>query len=273
LLLPLALGSLGLAGSYLVWFFILIAGTALYYRLGRNSWYFQYREQGHDQKKAYELAKTAGQEIFPSGNLLNSLLTSAKVWKTWALVGIYFTTFGGFVALTAWLPTYWSAYLGMSAFMAGALTAFYSITTSLTRVKGGKVADRLGGESTTMLALILTLVGALVISFSRDLSLSIVAVLFLAVGMGAANAAVFKLVPQAVPGAVGGTAGWVGGLGAFGGFVIPPILGAVVRSQGQAGYASGFSVFVVLATLSIILTFVLKQSFAHQAITTKEKAA
>src|ERR1019366_7224687 len=51
-----------------------------------------------------------GQELFPSGNLKESLLVSARIWKTWALVAIYFTTFGGFVALTAWLPTYWTGF-------------------------------------------------------------------------------------------------------------------------------------------------------------------
>jgi NNP family nitrate/nitrite transporter-like MFS transporter len=76
--------------------------------------------------------------------------------------------------------------------------------------------------------------------------------------MGTANAAVFKIVPQAVPKAVGGAAGWVGGLGAFGGFAIPPILGFAVRDLGQPGYAIGFVVFVFLALLSLAMVWILK---------------
>ena len=91
-------------------------------------------------------------------------------------------------------------------------------------------------------------------------ALSITAVVLLAVGMGVANAAVFKLVPQEVPQAVGGAAGWVGGLGAFGGFAIPPVLGFFVTWFGDAGYAHGFVVFVLLAAASLGLGGVLKYS-------------
>jgi len=62
--------------------------------------------------------------------------------------------------------------------------------------------------------------------------------ILLGVGIGVANAAVFGLVPTYVPEAVGGASGLVGGLGAFGGFAIPPILGLFVDLQGPAGYAT-----------------------------------
>jgi NNP family nitrate/nitrite transporter-like MFS transporter len=61
------------------------------------------------------------------------------------------------------------------------------------------------------------------------------------------------------PLAVGGAAGWVGGLGAFGGFAIPPIMGAFVRAQGAPGYATGFVVYVVLALISLTLAYVLQR--------------
>jgi NNP family nitrate/nitrite transporter-like MFS transporter len=85
-------------------------------------------------------------------------------------------------------------------------------------------------------------------------------VLLLAIGMGICNAAVFKIVPQVVPQAVGGAAGWVGGLGAFGGFVIPPMLGFAVRDLGPRGYAIGFVVFVFLALGSLSMAWLLKYS-------------
>jgi len=78
------------------------------------------------------------------------------------------------------------------------------------------------------------------------------------VGMGTCNAAVFKIVPQAVPGAVGGAAGWVGGLGAFGGFAIPPMMAFAVKDLGPKGYSIGFIVFVFLALLSLTMAWLLK---------------
>lgn len=259
-LLPIALKSWGLAGSYLAWLIFLVVGTALYYYTGRNAWYFQLLAQGVSPEQAREEARKAGQEIFPAGSMKESLLISARVWKTWALVGIYFTTFGGFIALTAWLPTYWQTFFEVSAVTAGTLTALYSILTSVIRVVGGSISDRLGGERTAILALLTMAFGAVLMMFSHNYSLSVFAEIVMALGMGVGNAAVFKLVPQEVPDAVGGAAGWVGGLGAFGGFAIPPVLGAFVRAQGTPGYATGFVVYVVLALISLALAYVLKRN-------------
>jgi MFS transporter, NNP family, nitrate/nitrite transporter len=107
------------------------------------------------------------------------------------------------------------------------------------------------------------LVGALMMTLSGNFRLSVVAEIFLAIGMGVTNAAVFKLVAQEVPEAVGGAAGWVGGLGAFGGFAIPPIMGTIVEIRGAGGYASGFVVFVGLAAISLLLVGVLRQKRAR----------
>lgn len=267
LLIPLALAGLGLGGAYLVWLSLLVAGTFLYWLLGRNAWYFQLLEQGHAPEEARRRAARHGQVLFPSVSLVASLKASAAVWQTWALVAIYFTTFGGFIALTAWLPTYWTSFFGVSAVIAGLLTALYSVLTSLVRILGGVLSDRLyeGGENTTILALLIMMVGAVVMVSSREFQLAVPGEILLAIGMGIANAAVFKLVPQAVPHAVGGAAGWVGGLGAFGGFAIPPALAFAVEDIGRPGYAIGFVVFVFLAITSLSIAWVLKYTRAPAA--------
>jgi NNP family nitrate/nitrite transporter-like MFS transporter len=218
------------------------------------------REQGSPPEEARLQARAYGQELFPAGNLKESLHASARAWKTWAMVSIYFTTFGGFVALTAWLPTYWTGFFGLSAVMAGFLTAVFSILTSVLRVIGGVLSDKLreGGENTTILALLITMVGAIVMVNADQYELAIPGIVLLAFGMGVSNAGVFKIVPQAVPQAVGGAAGWVGGLGAFGGFVIPPVLAFAVGDLGKRGYAIGFIVFVFLALFALSMAWVLK---------------
>jgi len=259
LVLPFALVSMGLPGSYLAWLAFLVVGTGLYAVVGRNAWYFQLIAQKVSAEEAKTASMKQGQEIFPAGNLVESLVISAKIWKTWALVAVYFTTFGGFIALTAWLPVYWVSFYSVSLVTAGTLAGIYSIITSLVRVGGGYLSDRLGGETTGIISLGTMLAGAILMLLSGTFGLSVVAEVILAIGMGVTNAAVFKLVAQEVPEAVGGAAGWVGGLGAFGGFAIPPIMGIFVQIQGNQGYATGFVVFVCLAAFSLLLVRVLRR--------------
>lgn len=261
-ILPFALMRWGLPNSYVAWFLMLLAGTALYALTGRNSWYFQLRAQGASESEARREAATLGQELFPARNLIESLRESARCPKTWALVCIYFTTFGGFIALTAWLPTYYMQCFGLSPLLAGGLAGLFSLLCSLIRIGGGILADKLreGGENTAVLALLILLSGTLVMINATRYEMALPGEILIAFGMGVTNAAVFKIVPQAVPHAVGGASGWVGGLGAFGGFVIPPALAFAVRDLGKAGYSIGFIVFVFLTLLSLTMTWILKYS-------------
>jgi MFS transporter, NNP family, nitrate/nitrite transporter len=259
LLLPFALVTLGLPRSYLAWLAFLLGGTVVYAIIGRNAWYFQMIARGAPVEEAKSASALRGQEIFPSGNLVDSLILSARNWKTWALVAVYFTSFGGFIAMTAWLPVYWTSYYSATPILAGGLAGIYSVVTSLVRVGGGYLSDRIGGETTGILALGTMLAGAILMTLSADFNLSVVAEILMGIGMGVANAAVFKLVAQEIPEAVGGAAGWVGGLGAFGGFAIPPLMGSIVQVQGTGGYATGFAVFIGLAIVSLLLVEVLRR--------------
>lgn len=261
LLSGLLLPALGLPGTYLAWLLFLACGTAAYFLLGRDAWYFQLRRGGLDPEEARRVAgRQYGQELFPKGRIRESLKASAGVRQTWLLVAIYFTTFGGFMALTAWFPRYWQGYYGLAPGAAGFLTALFSISASLVRIAGGRVSDRMGGERAAAAALALLMLGALGLSVSRQAALSLASALFLAVGMGVGNAAVFKMVPRMVPEAVGGAAGWVGGLSAFGGFVIPNLLAAFLSTGtvGESGYARGFLVFLLLGLLSLGLVLLLR---------------
>jgi NNP family nitrate/nitrite transporter-like MFS transporter len=262
LILPVAMVSLDLGGAYVVWLGLLVVGTALYGLFGRNAWYFQYIQSGNTPQEARTRAEEQGQELFPSGGMLKSLVLSARMWQTWALVSVYFTTFGGFIALTAWFPTYWVKFHDFGAVTAGVLTAGYSIATSLIRILGGVMSDRLkeGGENTGVLALVIMLMGAMMMTLSHQYQLAIPGMILMAFGMGKCNAAVFKLVPQLIPHAVGGANGWVGGLGALGGFLIPLALGYAVTDLGSDGYPVGFVVFIFLALFALTMLWILKYS-------------
>jgi NNP family nitrate/nitrite transporter-like MFS transporter len=70
LVLPFALQTFGLAGSYLAWLAFLVLGTLGYWMFGRNAWYFQLRDQGLSDADAKHQAREAGQELFPAGTTI-----------------------------------------------------------------------------------------------------------------------------------------------------------------------------------------------------------
>jgi len=254
LILPFAIAAWGLAGSYLAWFIFLLVGTVIYAWLARDAYFFQLRKKGVTHDEAKKVASECGQELFPKGTVWQALWHAAEEQRTWGLVFLYFTSFGGFLALTAWFPTYWINLHHMDIKMAGVLGGLgFSLLAAAIRVFGGVISEKFGGERVAVGAFLAVLVGALLLFAVTQFAVNLLGELVIALGMGIGNAAVFKMVPKYVPEAVGGASGWVGGLGALGGFVIPPILGAFVDVLGPAGYARGFFVYVVLGLAATVL--------------------
>lgn len=259
MLLPSLVVWMGFTLSYVIWLVFLMVLVGLVFKFMRDAPYFQYREMGIEiDSEALLLA--CGEELLPSGKAMDSIRKAGSDWRTWILTYFYFITFGGFIALTVWFPTYWSESFTIGVVQAGMLTAIYSLSASLLRVLGGYSADRIGGEKVTLLSFVVVAAGALLmVSSTQSFSAAVAGMLLMALGMGFANAAVFKLVPKYMPAAVGGAAGIIGGLGAFGGFVIPPVMGIFVKYSGPDGYAQGFSVFLALALLAVGLVALLNR--------------
>lgn len=265
IILPFALAGLGLTGSYTAWFAFLLLGTIIYALFAHDAYYFQLIKQGANTDEAQKIAKELGQELFPSGKVKEALKISAKDPRTWLLVILYFTSFGGFLALTGWFPTYWNQLFGINVKESGLLMALgFSLLASLIRVYGGKLSDQLGGEKIAIVSYGIVLIGALILVFSQQFYLALIGEIAMGAGMGIANAAVFKLVPQYISNAPGGASGWVGGLGAFGGFAVPPILGTFVDLCGKSGYSKGFWVYVILAIIAIAISLLLKNKCERQ---------
>lgn len=259
MLLPPLVVWLGFTVSYVLWLGVLAVLVVLVFIYLKNAPYFQYREMGIEiDPEALLLA--CGEELLPSGKAMDSIRKAGSDWRTWILTYFYFITFGGFIALTVWFPTYWTELFTVRLVEAGILTAIYSLSASLLRVLGGYASDRMGGEKITLFSFGIVAIGALLmILSSRLFGTAMAGMALMALGMGFANAAVFKLVPKYSPAAVGGAAGIVGGLGAFGGFVIPPVMGLFVKYSGASGYAQGFSVFLVLSLIAGVLVLLLKR--------------
>jgi NNP family nitrate/nitrite transporter-like MFS transporter len=251
--IPLLVVSLGLPLSYVIWFGLILCLIVVFQLFMKDAPYFQYKDMGLEITKE-TLLLACGEELIPSGNAMASIRKAGSDWRTWILTTFYFVTFGGFIALTVWLPTYWREYFGASLVSAGFLTALYSLSASMLRILGGFVSDRFGGERTVLFSLVVVAIGAiLMMAASQSMQLAVIGVVLLSWGMGFSNAAVFKLVPRYTPDSVGGSAGIVGGLGAFGGFALPPLMGLFVKLAGNDGYPLGFSIFLFLSMISLSL--------------------
>lgn len=257
MLLPFAVGSLGMFAGYSVWLVILFGVTLVYALSIHDAPVFQLRGQGIIPDPAH-VAELGGGESIPSGTAKTGLIEAARVPATWALVGFYFLSFGGFLALTAWLPTYWHGMYGETLRNAGLLTATFSLLTALVRVGGGIASDRLPIRFAFAGNFGLMFAGLVTIGFSHNFAISLAGTIAVAIGMGLQNAIVFKFLPMYVPSAVGGAAGWVGGLGALGGFVLPPIMAAVTAlSGGPEAYARGFLPVALLVLIALPFVFAL----------------
>lgn len=262
LLLPYLVTTFGFTTSYVLWLAVLLAMTVLIMLRMKDAPYFQYKEMGMAiDPDALLLA--CGQELVPTGKAMDSIRRAGADWRTWVLTYFYFITFGGFIALTVWLPTYWTERFSTSLVQAGLLTAVFSLSASLLRVAGGMASDRLGGETVAAMSLGTVGLGALVMAqVESSLPAAVVAEIILALGMGFGNAAVFKLAPKFTPQAVGGAAGIIGGLGAFGGFALPPVMGLFVRWKGHAGYTQAFYIFLGLSAAALLLFMLLRRAGA-----------
>jgi NNP family nitrate/nitrite transporter-like MFS transporter len=259
LFLPFLVVSLGFTWSYVLWLAALLVMTGLVFTRMKDAPYFQYKEMGmHIDPEALLLA--CGEELVPTGKAMDSIRKAGADWRTWVLTFLYFITFGGFIALTVWFPTFWTDFFSISLVRAGLLTAAFSLSTSILRVFGGIASDKLGGLLVAQLSFGVVAAGSLVIFVGgASIAVAFAGQMLLALGMGVANAAVFKLVPRFTPKAVGGAAGIIGGLGAFGGFALPPILGIFVRLNGEAGYLQGFVLFLGLALAGLVFLMILKR--------------
>ena len=267
LILPFAIAALGLAGSYLAWLAFLLIGTGIYGWLARDAYYFQLRARNSAPDEARTIAQSHGQELFPRDCVWGALLLAADETRTWGLTFLYFVSFGGFLALTAWFPTYWINLHHLSLTNAGILGGVgFSLLAAVARVGGGSFAEKFGGEVMALLSFAIVLVGAALLTFVTDFPINVAGELLIGLGMGLGNAAVFKMVPKYVPHAVGGASGLVGGFGALGGFVIPPLLGLFAGALGDAGYSGGFFVYVVLAIAAILVSVGFIRTRNHIAV-------
>lgn len=172
----------------------------------------------------------------------------------WIFSFIYVVTFGGFIGLASFLPTYFHDQFKVTKVEAGQLTMLATLMGSATRVVGGYIADRVGGVTTLTGVLVLVMLSLLLCGLSGG-SLVATTLLFMLcfAGLGAGNGALFQLVPLRWPLTTAIAGSMIGEIGAFGGGFIPNAMG---QSRQLAGtYLWGF---VACAALALAMLAVMR---------------
>jgi MFS transporter, NNP family, nitrate/nitrite transporter len=174
---------------------------------------------------------------------LVDLVEPLRQLRVWRFGLYYFFVFGGYVALSVWLPRYLMAVYDLDIRMAAAIAIAFSLPAGLLRVLGGVLSDRHGARHVMYWSLIGSLICTFILSypatdyivhgtrgelrFAIATALPVFVLLLMAQGflMALGKAAVYKHIPVYYPDRVGVVGGAVGAIGGLGGFVLPLAFG------------------------------------------------
>jgi NNP family nitrate/nitrite transporter-like MFS transporter len=170
----------------------------------------------------------------------------------WVFSLIYVVTFGGFIGITTFLPTYYHDQFGVSKVQAGQLTMLAALMGAVVRIFGGWISDHWGGVNTLTVVLVVVsfaLVGVGLSSHSVVLTTLLLIVCFAALGAG--NGALFQLVPLRWPMSTAVAGSMIGEIGALGGGLVPAMMGQ--SKQHTDSFLSGFVIMAVFSVLMLAL--------------------
>ncbi|MDH3903655.1 MAG: NarK/NasA family nitrate transporter, partial [Xanthomonadales bacterium] len=83
---------------------------------------------------------------FPSLSEQFKALTETRVWR-YGLA--YYFVFGGFVALSLWLPKYYMSEYGLTLKQAALISLIFVLPSGVIRALGGWISDKFGGDTVT----------------------------------------------------------------------------------------------------------------------------
>ncbi|MDN7800567.1 MFS transporter [Burkholderia gladioli] len=179
------------------------------------------------------------------GSLLDSFraLRDPRVWR---LCQYYSISFGGFTALSLWIPQYLTSEYGMTLVAASAFAAGFSLPGSLLRAVGGALSDRFGAHAVTWWGLWVAWICLFLLSYpatdlvihtikgtaSLSIAMPLAGFVALAFVLGAVfafgMASTFKYVADDFPDNMGVVTGIVGLAGGLGGFLLPILFGMLL---------------------------------------------
>ena len=206
-----------------------------------------------------------------SGTSLRQQLKVLKDLKVWKYCQYYSIVFGGFTALSVWMPQYFVQEYGMSIAQAALLTACFSLPAGILRAVGGWLADRYGAHNVTWWVLWVAWISLFLLSYPQTdfivhtirgpaefhiglSALPFTILLFvLGVAFACGMASTFKYVGDDFPDNMGIVTGTVGLVGALGGFVLPILFGVILDWLGIN--SSCFMFLYGVVWVSLILNY------------------
>ena len=215
---------------------------------------------------------------------LSAMLEPLRNLQVWRFSLYYFFVFGGFVALSLWLPRYLMGVYHLDIATAGMIGAAYSIPASVFRAYGGHLSDKFGARRVMYWTFFVSVVATFVLSypptqytiqgihgpmtFSMSMGLVgfIVAASVLGFFMSLGKAAVYKHIPIYYPNRVGAVGGVVGLVGGLGGFVMPIAFGVLSDLTGV--WQSCFWLLFLVASTSLIWMHVTIRQMERDAVST-----
>lgn len=206
-----------------------------------------------------------------SGVSLRQQLAVFKDLRVWKYCQYYSIVFGGFTALSVWMPQYFVQEYRLSLAEAALLAACFSLPAGVLRAAGGWLADRYGAHNVTWWVLWAAWISLFLLSYPQTdfivhtirgpaqfhIGLSILpfTVLLFALGIALAcgMASTFKYVGDDFPESMGIVTGIVGLVGALGGFVLPVLFGVLLDWLGIS--SSCFMFLYGVVWVSLILNY------------------
>ena len=166
----------------------------------------------------------------------------------WAFSLIYAVTFGGFIGLASFLPSYFFDQFHVSKVEAGQLTMLAAFMGAAVRIFGGWLSDHWGGVNTLTAVLAIVAVTLVLCGLATEsLPMTVILLIVCFAALGAGNGATFQLVPLRWPTTTAVAGSMIGEIGALGGGFITNALG--LSKQFTGSYASGFYAFAACTVL------------------------
>jgi len=184
---------------------------------------------------------------FPSLGEQFRALTETRVWR-YGLA--YYFVFGGFVALSLWLPKYYMTEYKLSLQQAALISLIFVLPSGVIRALGGWISDKWGGDRTTWWVFWVCIICLFFMSYpptsvtihriNEDLTFNIAtgvvaftALAFIVgIAQGIGKASVYRSLADHYSGNMGPVGGLVGVIGGLGGFTLPIMFGIAVDATG-----------------------------------------